>query len=46
MVVDAFAYMFVVGFGASMGVALTGFISFKLYGKLANKNDMKKNKRF
>lgn len=40
MVVDAFIYMYVVAFGASLGVGTTVLIGWKVY-KRSKKNDKK-----
>lgn len=42
---DAFIYMFVVGSGASSGVAVVGLVTFKVFVYLQNRSTQKVSKR-
>ncbi|MBK5447025.1 hypothetical protein [Peribacillus sp. TH24] len=42
MVVEAFIYMFFVGFGTALGVAAAALISFKVWQRMKSKTNRKR----
>lgn len=43
--VEAFIYMFFVGFGTALGVALAALISYKVWGKMNNRKPSNKKRK-
>lgn len=43
--VDAFIYMFFVGFGTALGVALAALISYKVFKKMNNQKPSNKKRK-
>lgn len=45
MVVEAFIYMFVVGFGTALGVAAAALIAWKVWGRMNNGKTKNKKRK-